>query len=155
MNRRAWLLVAVAAFTVVGAAVVTGAATEPVLVVTDDEGNELLAVPVDSDTEIAIEYTHSVERTLVTDVYVVSDGALVTDRMVFSSYGAGLPSDAEVTRVGDRYVYSPSEQRHETLTVATGFVAGHELVVGDERYDLADRADGGTVQLRIENRLRI
>ena len=159
MNRRSGPLVAVATLAVIGvvatAVVVTGVATQPVLVVTDDDGNELLTHPVSDGDEVAIEYTHSVERTLVTDVYVVAEGALVTDRMLFSSFGAGFPSEATVTREGDRYVYHPPEQRYETLTVSTGVIAGHELVVGDDRYDLADRSDGGTVHIHIEKRIGI
>ncbi len=156
---------------VLAAALATGAATTPLfagdtdpahqpadqeyhphLVVSLDDGADLLAVPVDEGAEVAIEYTHSVERTLVTDVYVVADGALVADRMLFSSFGAGLPSEAEVTREGDRYVYEPPKQRYDELVVSTGPIAGHELVVDGDRYDLADRADGGTVTVRIESR---
>jgi len=159
VNHRSGLLVAVVALAVTGAVataiVVTGVATQPVLVVTDDDGTELHSHPVSDGDEVAIEYTHSVERTLVTDVYVVSDGGLVTDRMLFSSYGAGFPSEAAVTREGDRYVYHPPEQRYETLAVSTGVIAGHELIVGDSRYDLADSSDGGTVHVHIENRIGI
>ena len=126
----------------------------PHLVVSLDDGTDLLAVPVEEGDEVSIEYTHSVERTLVTDVYVADDGALVADRMLFSSFGAGLPSEAAVTREGDRYVYEPPKQRYDELVVSTGPVAGHELVVAGDRYDLADRADGGTVTLRIESRPR-
>ena len=159
MNRRSGLLAAVVALAVIGvvatAVVVTGVATQPVLVVTDGDGTELFSHPVSDGDEVAIEYTHSVERTLVTDVYVVTDGALVSDRMLFSSYGAGFPSEATVTREGDRYVYHPPEQRYGTLTVSTGVIAGHELVVGDDRYDLADSSDGGTVHVHVENRIGI
>lgn len=125
----------------------TGAST---LVVADDRGTELLAVPVSEGTEVTIEYTHSVEKTLVTDVYVVDDGELLMDRMLFSSYGAGLPARAPVDRDGDRFVYHPPDQRHGTLSVSTGPIAGHELVVGGTRYDLHELADGRTVSLGIE-----
>lgn len=122
------------------------------VVAVDDEGVELLAVPVREGTEVTIEYTHSVERTLVTDVYVVDGDDLVMDRMLFSSYGAGLPSTAPVERAGDRYVYRPDDRRYGTLTVSTGPVAGHELVVDGARYDLVERSGGGTVHLSVEDR---
>ena len=104
---------------------------------------------------MTVEYTHSVERSLVSDVYVVSDGALVSDRMLFSSYGAGLPSNAPVTREGDRYLYRPPERRYDPLVVSTGTIAGHELIVDGERYDLVGIADGGTVSIDVETRLRV
>lgn len=155
MTRRARLLAAaglfVAAILVVGVTATSAAA--PVLVVTDDDGTELFTVPVDEGDEVAIEYTHSVEKTLVTDVYVVDDGTLLMDYMLFSSYGAGLPSEVDVEREGDRYRYEPPEQRHETLIVTTGHVAEHELIVGDERYDITAQSDGGTIHISIERRI--
>ena len=157
MPNRAWLAAAVAVVVVaaVAAAAGTVAATETVLVVTDDSGEELLVTPVEEDTEVTVEYTHSVEKTLVRDVYVARDGELVMTRMEFSSFGAGLPSHADVEAVDGRYVYRPPERGYDPLRVTTGHVADHDLLVGDERHDLAEMADGGTVELRIETRLRL
>lgn len=128
--------------------------TGATLVITDESGTDSLEISVEPETEIELEYTHSVEQTPVTDIYVVSDGALVSDRMLFSSFGAGLPAQAEVTREDDRYVYHPPEQRYDPLTVTTGPVAGHELVVDGERYDLVKFSDGGTVRIKIETEFR-
>jgi hypothetical protein len=157
VNRRAWLLVAVTlAFACVGVATATGgfSPTEPVLVVTADDGSELLATPVDEGTEVTVAYTHSVEKTPVRDVYEVRNGTLVMTRMEFRSYGAGLPSTVPVTEIGDEYVYYPPERSYDPLRVTTGYVAEHDLIVGDERYDIAERADGGTVEIRVEPRLK-
>lgn len=153
MTRWAGLLagLVVAAF-IAGAVAAGGGTSEQVLVVTDDDGDELLVTPVADDAEVVVAYTHSVERTDVRDVYVVRDGKLVMTRMEFSSYGAGLPSTVPVTRSGDRYVYEPPEQEYDPLRISTGAVADHDLVVGDERYDLAERADGGNVEIRVETR---
>lgn len=139
----------------VGVAATLGTLGGQALVVTDPTGEELLVVPVEEGTEVAIEYTHSVERTPVRDVYVVEGDRLVMDRMEFRSYGAGLPSTAPVTRSddGDSYVYRPPEREYEMLSVATGHVAGQELVVGSARYDLVEISDAGTVRLTIERRL--
>lgn len=132
-----------------GADAVTG---ERTLVVTDDDGTELLAVPVDGETEVVIEYTHSVEKTLVRDVYVPSDDGLVMARMEFSSFGAGLPSRADVTERDGRYVYDPPAATYETLRLETGAIADHDLIVGDERYDVAAMSDDGSVELTVERR---
>jgi len=147
------LAVALAVACIAGVAA-SGAATESVLVVTDERGEELLVTPVDEGTEVTVEYTHSVEKTLVSDVYAVRDGALVMTRMEFSSFGAGLPSTVEVRAVDGRYVYDPPERMYDPLRVATGHVADHDLLVGDDRYDVATIADGATVELRVEDRLR-
>ncbi|MDZ5812065.1 DUF1850 domain-containing protein [Halorubrum sp. AD140] len=133
-----------------GADAVVGGQT---LIVTDDDGTELLAIPVDEETEVVIEYTHSVEKTTVRDVYTPGDERLVMTRMEFSSFGAGLPSRADVTVDGSRYVYHPPSEEYSTLHLKTGGVADHDLIVGDERYDIAAMSDDGAVELTVERRL--
>lgn len=146
------VLLAVGLLAVVVAVSIAGGSTATTtLVVTDDGGEQLLVVPVEQGDTLAIEYTHSVERTLVTDQYVVSGHALVDDRMLFSSFGAGLPAQADVRRQGDRYVYDPPERRHDPLRVTTGEIADHVLLVDGKRYDLSKRASGGTVELRVRH----
>lgn len=156
MSHRAWLGVVVAALVVAGTAgVVATGAVDDVLVVTAEDGERLLTTPVDDGTEVTVEYTHSVEKTLVSDVYAVRDGRLVMTRMEFSSYGAGLPSTVPVEERDGRFVYRPSDRSYATLRVATGDVAGHVLVVGGTRYDLVGLAEGGTVELRVEPRTEV
>jgi len=130
----------------------TDPGTEPTVVVTDSNGEELVAAPVGGDEEVVLEYTHSVERTLVRDVYVHEDGRLVMVRMEFSSFGAGLPSEADVVVRDGRYVYHPPRTEYETLRVMTGSIADHDLIVGDDRYDIAALSNGGAVELTIETR---
>ncbi|MBP1921207.1 hypothetical protein J2751_000190 [Halorubrum alkaliphilum] len=128
---------------------------EPAIVVTDDRGEEIVVSPVGEETEIVLEYTHSVEKTLVRDVYVAVDGQLVSVRMEFSSFGAGLPSQATVTQRDGRYVYEPPRVEYEALRVKTGVIADHDLIVGGNRYDIAALADGGAVEITVQQRRRI
>ncbi|WP_418284807.1 DUF1850 domain-containing protein [Halorubrum sp. DTA46] len=154
---RGGILVAAALAILVPIAFAVGAAdavaSEPTLVVTGSDGTELVAVPLDDDTEVVIEYTHSVEKTLVRDVYVAGDETLVMTRMEFSSFGAGLPSQAEVTERDGRYVYEPPPEEYATLHLKTGAVADHDLIVGDERYDVAALSGYGAVELTVERRI--
>ncbi len=118
--------------------------SETTLVVADADSRErLLEVPVDQGTEVTLAYTHSVQKTPVEDVYVVDGTELRADRSVFHSFGAGLPTE-NVTRTDEGYVVSGSGS-HEELFVVPGTIAGHELVVGGDRYDLVETADGGVV----------
>lgn len=132
-----------------GAAALDGDRT---LVVTHENGTELVALPVDDGDEVVIEYTHSVEKTLVRDVYAPADGTLRMTRMEFSSFGAGLPSHANVTERDGRYVYHPPQTEHELLRVKTGTVADHDLIVGGERYDITAMSGGRAVELTVERR---
>lgn len=121
------------------------------VVAADESGERLLEVPVSDGDEIVLSYTHSVEKTAVKDVYTVDGTDLRMVRMVFSSYGAGLPSEAAVTRTEDGFVVSV-DRSFERLHVVPGSIAGHELVVGDRRYDLVERSDGSPVVVFVADR---
>ena len=126
-----------------GGARSTGA--DRTLVVADaGSGEQLLAVPVETGAEVTLAYTHSVEKTPVRDVYVVDDGSLRMVRMEFDSYGAGLPAGADVERTDDGLV-APVDRSYDRLRVSPGSIAGHELRVGGDRYDLTALADGEVV----------
>lgn len=122
---------------------VPSAVADETLVVADAETDErLFEIGVDQGEEVTIAYTHSVQRSPVEDVYVVNGTELRADRSVFHSFGAGLPVDVERTDEG--YVVDGTGTYAE-LSVVPGAIAGHELVVGGERYDLVEVADGPVV----------
>lgn len=137
--RRRAILGALAAVPI-GAAVAVARSPERLLVVDDAEsGERLLERPIDDGQTVVLSYTHSVEKTPVRDVYEVDDDALRMIRTEFYSFGAGLPTD-NVTTTDDGYVVYLDE-RYEQLPVAPREIPGHELVVGDDRYDLVALAD--------------
>lgn len=125
-------------------AVVTATDGKTLVVADADTGEHLIEAPVDDGTEVTLSYTHSVEKTPVDDVYVVDGTELRMDRMVFYSHGAGLPTDGPIEETEDGFVVYPNASYAE-LNVVPGSVAGHELTVGDERYDLVARSDGPVV----------
>jgi len=133
-----------------GVAAATPAGQE--LVVADAEtGETLLAVPVEENTTVALEYTHSVEKNRVLDAYAVRDGELVMTRMEFESYGAGLPANADVAIENGTFVFDPDNTVDE-LYVKPGRIAGHRLHVGDRTYDLVALSDARSVRLSVERR---
>ncbi|MFC7068552.1 DUF1850 domain-containing protein [Halobaculum lipolyticum] len=137
------------------AGVAVAAPTGPALVVEDlDSGERYLTVPVDDGSTVALEYTHSVEKSRVYDEYRVDGRTLVNTRMEFESYGWGLPSGADVETVNGTLVYDPEEPitELETLLVSPGRIAGHTLIVDDRRYDLVARTNASDVRIRIERR---
>ncbi len=134
---------------------VGGAAAVPMgqaLVVADAEtGERLLVTPVSDNTTVALEYTHSVEKTRVLDAYTVRNGTLVMTRMEFESYGAGLPARANVTIENGTFVFDP-DGAYEELYVKPGPVANHRLHVGTRTYDLVERSDSRSVRLHVVDR---
>ena len=105
-----------------------------------------------ADRTLVVTYENSVEKTLVRDVYVATNDGLRMTRMEFSSFGAGLPSRADVTERDGRYVYYPPPTEYRTLHLKTGIVADHDLIVGDRRYDITRMSGGGAVELTVERR---
>ncbi|MFC4540727.1 DUF1850 domain-containing protein [Halosolutus amylolyticus] len=132
------LLVATAA---AAAAVATASADRTLVVADAESGDRLLERPIENRTEVTLRYTHSVEKTTVEDIYVVDGTELRMDRMIFHSHGAGLPSDAPIERTDEGFVL-PLNESYDQFTVAPRPIPGHELVVGDDRYDLVALTDG-------------
>ncbi len=121
------------------------ASAETTLVVADaDSGEHLLEVPVNDGDEVVLSYTHSVEKTPVQDVYVVNGTDLQMDKMVFHSYGAGLPATEPVEQTDDGFVVQANES-YEKLPVVPGSIADHTLIVGDEQYDLVELSEGSII----------
>jgi hypothetical protein len=152
-QRRAVRLLAVVV--VVGLAVTAVAAATPAgraLVVEDaSSGEQLLATPVSDSTTVALNYTHSVEKTPVHDIYEVQNDSLVMTRMEFQSYGWGLPARANVTRENGWFTFDPPG-RYEELYVNPGRTADHRLRVGNRRYDLVALSDAEGVRLHLTER---
>lgn len=143
-------LAVVVAIAAVGIAAAVPA--QRVLAVDDTEtGERYLAVPVTDGTVVALEYTHSVERSRVYEEYTVRGDRLEMTRVEFESYGWGLPSDASVTRENGTFVYDPPGTLTR-LTVSPGRIAGHNLHVGDESYDLVARTDARSVDVHVTRR---
>jgi hypothetical protein len=137
------------------AGVAVAAPTGQVLVVEDiDTGERYITQPVDNGSTVALEYTHSVEKTPVYDEYRVEGETLVNTRMEFQSYGWGLPSRVNVTNVNGTFVYDPPEPitTLTELSVSPGRIANHTLIVEDKQYDLVAETNATDVRIHVEHR---
>jgi|AntDeeMetagen134_2_1112570.scaffolds.fasta_scaffold11366_2 hypothetical protein len=140
------VFVALAVATALAAAAVPG---DRVLVVEDaDTGETYLTAPVEDGSTVALEYTHSVEKSRVYDGYTVRGDVLEMTRMEFESYGWGLPAGANVTEENGTFVYDPPGETTR-LSVSPGRVAGHRLHVDDETYDLVALTDAESVDVHV------
>jgi len=143
------------AFVVALAGVAVAAPTGQTLVVEDiDTGEHYITQSVDDGSTVALEYTHSVEKTPVYDEYRVEGDTLVNTRMKFQSYGWGLPSGVNVTNVNGTFVYDPPGpiMTLEELSVSPGRIADHTLIVEDQQYDLVAETNATDVRIHIEHR---
>lgn len=150
-----WWLLAFLVAAVLGAGLIGTLPAERVLIVEDiDTGEQYLSEPVDNGTIVALEYTHSVEKSRVYDRYRVEGTTLVNTRMEFESYGWGLPARVNVTNVNGTLVYAPEEPitELEQLLVSPGRVAGHTLIIDGTRHDLVAVSGARDVRLHIDRR---
>lgn len=149
MRRTRFAVLAVVAFAVVTAGAASAIPGDRVLVVEDaDSGERYLTASVDDGSTVALEYTHSVEKSRVYDEYTVRGDVLEMTRMEFESYGWGLPSDANVTEENGTFVYDP-DANTTRLSVSPGRIAGHRLHVDDETYDLVAVSDAESVDIYV------
>ncbi|WP_221886705.1 DUF1850 domain-containing protein [Halonotius terrestris] len=138
-----------------GAGLVGTLSAESVLVVEDIEtGEQYHSEPVENGSTVALEYTHSVEKSRVYDAYRVDGETLVNTRMEFESYGWGLPARVNVTTVNGTFVYAPDEPiaELESLSVSPGRIADHTLIIDGTRHDLVALTDARDVRIHIEHR---
>jgi len=121
----------------------------PVLTVRSTHPARLLwGQQVRAPIPLRLEYTHSVERTPVVELYRADAQGLRLLRMEFVSQGAGLPSTGYV-REGDRFVLK-TDRFLNNLALRVSAVARPRLTVGRQTFDLLALAgDGGTVVLAV------
>lgn len=107
------------------------------LVISDRDTNKVYAsYDVAQGEEFSISFIHSVNITEVTDVYYVDGETMVCDRCVYSSFGAGMPTEWEehwqVSYEGEKITISGLDIRQEEVTYIVGTVYDHVLHLGGE-----------------------
>lgn len=102
---------------------------------------------IKSQDKFIIEYTHSVERSPVTEIYIINDNSIILLESYFHSLGAGLPATTpysfEITDEGFR-IYDVNKEI-EYLVYRTGAQrANHNIQVNDKKYNFLDFSDPRT-----------
>lgn len=103
------------------------------------ESKELLASwKVKEGDDIAIFYTHSVERTEVSEWFKIKGDKLILMEEHFSSFGAGLPADNtypfKVTDDGF-VIYDINKPMHEVVYRTGAVRANHRLKINNEEIE--------------------
>jgi Uncharacterized conserved protein len=128
------------------------AAPAPTLVIADsDSGAVLYSTTVSEGTTLELDYTHSVERSPVTEHYRITDGQLQQTRIIFESYGWGLPTGADVERIEGQF-HAPMDRNYDELMITPGPIADQRLTVGGTQLALYELAGRSSVRISIEYR---
>ena len=138
-QKRFWLI-AIAAVVVLtaAAAVIFGVAKDKTsLVICDRDTKKTYAsYALSAGEEFSVSFLHSVNLTEVTDVYYADGDTIVCDKCVYSSFGAGMPTEWEegwtVSYEGDKITLSGLDIRQKEVTYIVGTVYDHVLHLGGE-----------------------
>jgi len=106
--------------------------SESKLVICDrDSGRIYAEYEIADNEEFSISFVHSVNITEVTDVYYVAYDTIVCDKCIYSSFGAGMPTeweeDWQVSYEGDKITISGLDIRQKEVTYIVGTVYDHVL----------------------------
>lgn len=135
MTKRKLLAIAIAAVVLLTAAVAVILAavySSTRLVICDrDSGKIYTEYDIIDGEEFSISFIHSVNITEVTDVYYADGDTIVCDKCIYSSFGAGMPTEWEenwqVSYEGDKITISGLDIRQKEVTYIVGTVYDHIL----------------------------
>jgi|GEM_PF-67862 len=99
-------------------------------------GDVVQTFPVELESEMYIDYTHSVAKTNVRDVFVIKeDNSLVLTRTEYESFGAGLPTEnyGSFEHIHGKYINSGINVTFDEVPLRVGIIANHRLTFQDGR----------------------
>lgn len=98
------------------------------------DDNVVKIFPLELNMEVYIDYTHSVAKTKVRDVFVMNRAeTLLLTRTEYSSFGAGLPTENYGTfeHVDGRYLNKGINKTLTEIPLRVGRIANHKLTFYD------------------------
>lgn len=107
------------------------------LLLENENGQTLLAVPLAEGEQFAIRYRHSVAQTPVTDYFVIKNGEIWLDHTIYHDFGAGLPHTPEhgqtMRQKHGELILNGFNRRLPVFELRVGRVAGHRLLLYDKK----------------------
>ena len=89
--------------------------------------------------EFVISYTHSVNKGLVRDYYIIKDKNIILSKTRFVSYGAGIPEPEETQnfiRTDDYMEINDINKKIDNLYLFVGTIANHIIEIDGEKIEL-------------------
>lgn len=91
--------------------------------------------------EFVILYTHSVNKGLVRDYYLIEDKNIVLSKTRFASYGAGIPEPEKrqkFTETEDYIEISDINRKIDNLYLFVGTIANHKIEIDEKKIELKE-----------------
>jgi hypothetical protein len=123
-------------------------ATQTCLFISTEQGI-YQTMPAKTGSRLSLSFTHSVQRTLVVENFVVAENyILVLDSTEYKSLGVGLPfllEDGNFRAENNKFIFSGMNRPHKQLDLRTGPEARLTLTYGDENIPLYELFPAGTL----------
>lgn len=143
--RKIFVAVTAAALLTAAVAVIFSVITvkKTTLVISDADTNELYAqYEVQVGEEFSVSFIHSVNLTEVYDYYIVGERELVCDKCVYSSFGAGMPTEWDeswtVSYDNGKITISGLDIHKKEITYFVGTVYDHVLNINGQDISLSE-----------------
>ena len=110
-----------------------------------ETGEVLFFDKIKGKTEFKISYTHSIEKTEVSQCYSIENKKIILKEERYKSLGAGLAANTPYSFKKDEdgfLIYDINEEINP-LIYRTGRVANHILYIDGEKYLFRDFSSGG------------
>jgi hypothetical protein len=124
-------------------------------VLSDDESGKIFAeYRITDETEFAVEFVHSVNKSPVKDIFRVKGKVIQPEETVFSAFGAGMQTDLApgqtlVQNEDGTMSITGFSQSYNELRYIVGTVSDHILCINNEKINnLAAEQRGVLVLLR-------
>ncbi|MEW6065885.1 hypothetical protein P378_00830 [Desulforamulus profundi] len=121
----------------------------PTLLMSSQQGEPVLLLPVLFDKSFTIEYIHSVNKTPVQEHFVLVPGNdLLLTSTTFKALGIGtpfLPEEGRLENHNGVYVLSGLDRRFKEINLAFTPLTGHALVYRGQRFDFKDYFPAGSL----------
>lgn len=91
--------------------------------------------------EFVISYTHSVNKGLVRDYYIIRDKNIILSKTRFVSYGAGIPEPEKrqkFTETEDYIEISDINRKIDNLYLFVGTIANHKIEIDEKKIELKE-----------------
>ena len=91
--------------------------------------------------EFVILYTHSVNKGLVRDYYIIKDKNIILSKTRFASYGAGIPEPEKrqkFTETEDYIEISDINRKIDNLYLFVGTIANHKIEIDEKKIELKE-----------------
>lgn len=129
----------------------------PSLVLSRQDGREILIIPLVYEKTFTYEYLHSVQKTPVQEHFVPAPGnVILLTSTTYSSLGVGLPflpEEGKFVEENGVFKIENMNRRYEKITWGFMPIARQALIYGDKKYLFADYCEPGElIELKITNK---